>query len=64
MKKSGQMETNPSSPWHSNGVLVQSDLPLGPCLVSAVPSDVVSNSRSGRLIGTILVIGLVVSLQN
>lgn len=30
-KKSGDMETNLSSPWHSNWFLVQSDLPLGPC---------------------------------
>lgn len=60
-KKSGQRETNPSSPWHGNGFLVQSDLPQGPCLGSMVPSHVGSNSRSGRLMGTILVIGLVVS---
>lgn len=59
-KKSGDMETNLSSPWHGNWFLVQSDLPLGPCLASMVPSRVVSNSRSGRLMGTILVIGLVV----
>lgn len=60
-KKSGQMEINPSSPWHGNGFLVQSKLPQGPCLGSMVPSHIGSNSRSGRLMGTILVIGLVVS---